>query len=111
MNVTFTNCPLLKTTYMFLLHMGINYSCSSHKDSYDLLLSEYSCEGICADQELVKHFEMFWSERHCINKCSISFLIYLTIFVLGFDLWKLHCFTRLDSSDYLDMNEDLLEIV
>lgn len=38
---------------------------------------------------------MFWSERHYINKCSISFFIYLTIFVLGFDLWKMQW---LDSS-------------
>lgn len=57
---------------------------------------------------------MFWPERHYINKCSISFLINLTIFVLGFDLWKMHSFTGLDSSDckaYLDMGEGLLEIL
>lgn len=41
---------LLKTAYMLLFHMGINYSCSAHKDSCDLLLSEYTCEGVCADQ-------------------------------------------------------------
>lgn len=57
---------------------------------------------------------MFWPERHYINKCSISFLIYLTIFVLGFDLWKMHSFTGLGSSDctaFLEMDEDLLEIL
>lgn len=51
-----------------------------HEESVTLL-SEYTRAGICADL-LVKYFEMFWSERHSINK----FFIYLTVFALGFDL-------------------------